>query len=183
MEIEAYIKPTNYEVSKTRKYKSNRFKADNMPYSEETDCFTCPAGNQLRFTGTKNVKSKSGFISEVSVYHCIACADCPLRSQCTKSKSGRTIQRSKAFWAYRTRSQNRITSEFGTLLRMNRSIQSEGKFGVLKENWGFRRFLRRGMQNVFTEVLLYAFALNIKKLNSKNQKQIQGVILHQLEAS
>ena len=183
MEIQAYIKPTNYEVSKTQKYKTNRFKADNMPYSEETDSFTCPAGNQLRFTGCKNVKSKSGFTSEVSVYHCIACADCPLRKQCTKSKNGRTIQRSKAFWAYRAQSQERITSELGTQLRMNRSIQSEGKFGVLKQDWGFRRFLRRGMQNVFTEVLLYAFALNIKKLNTKIQKQIQGVILHQLEAS
>ena len=117
------------------------------------------------------------------MYHCIACADCPLRTQCTKSKTRRTIQRSKAFWAYRTQSQERITSELGTQLRMNRSIQSEGKFGVLKQDWGFRRFLRRGMQNVFTEVLLYAFALNIKKLNTKIQKQIQGVILHQLEAS
>jgi len=183
MEIEAYIKPTNYEISKTRKHKSNRFKAENIPYDEETDSFTCPAGNQLRFTGTKNVKSKSGFVSEVSVYHCIACAGCPLRSQCTKSKTGRTIQRSKAFWAYRTQFQERITSKLGTQLRMNRSIQSEGKFGVLKQDWGFRRFLRRGMQNVFIEVLLYAFALNIKKLNTKIRKQIQGVILHQLEAS
>lgn len=183
MEIQAYIKPTNYEVSKTQKYKTNRFKAENMPYDEETDSFTCPAGNQLRFTGCKNVKSKSGFTSEVNVYHCIACADCPLRKQCTKSKTGRTIQRSKAFWAYRAQSQEHITSELGTQLRMNRSIQSEGKFGVLKQDWGFRRFLRRSMQNVFTEVLLYAFALNIKKLNTKIQKQIRGVILHQLEAS
>ena len=183
MEIEAYIKPTNYEISKTRKYKNNHFRAENMPYDEETDSFTCPAGNQLRFAGTKKVKSKSGFESEVCVYHCIACADCPLKSQCTKAKTGRTIQRSKAFWAYRAQSQERITSEFGTLLRMNRSIQSEGKFGVLKEDWGFRRFLRRGMQNVFTEVLLYAFALNIKKLNTKIHKQIPGVILHQFETS
>lgn len=183
MGVEAYIKPTNYEISKTRKYKANRFRAENMPYNEGNDSFTCPAGNQLRFTGTKIVKSKSGFKSEVSVYHCIACADCPLKSQCTKSKAGRTIQRSKAFWAYRTQSQERITSEFGTLLRMNRSIQSEGKFGVLKEDLGFRRFLRRGMQNVFTEVLLYAFALNVKKLHTKTQAEIKGVILHQLEAS
>ncbi|MBQ7826361.1 MAG: hypothetical protein IJ337_08490 [Clostridia bacterium] len=39
------------------------------------------------------------------------------------------------------------------------------------------------MQNVFTEVLLYAFALNIKKLHTKMGEEILGVILHQLEAS
>ncbi len=37
-----------------------------------------------------------------------------------------------------------ITSEEGTLLRMNRSIQVEGVFGLLKENYGFRRFITRG---------------------------------------
>lgn len=183
MGIKAYIKPTNYEISKTRKYKANHFRADNMPYDGETDSFTCPAGNQLRFSGTRHVKSKSGFVSEVSVYHCMGCADCPLRTQCTKSKTGRTIQRSKAFWRYRAQSHERITSELGTLLRMNRSIQSEGKFGTLKQDWGFRRFLRRGIKNVFTEVLLYVFALNIKKLHAKEQAGIQEVILHQLEAS
>lgn len=31
----------------------------------------CPTGNQLRFAGTKKVKSKSGFESEVCVYHCM----------------------------------------------------------------------------------------------------------------
>ena len=47
MGIEAYIKPTNYEISQTRKYKSNKFRADNMLYDEEADNITCPAGNQL----------------------------------------------------------------------------------------------------------------------------------------
>ncbi len=106
-----------------------------------------------------------------------------MKKLCTKSVSGRTIQRSKAFWAYRTEAQKRITSELGTQLRMNRSIQSEGTFGVLKQDWGFRRFLRRGSINVFTEVLLYLFAFNVMKLHSKMQRQIEGVIIHQLKAS
>nr|WP_324613902.1 transposase [Mediterraneibacter catenae] len=38
----------------------------------------------------------------------------------------------------------RITSEEGILLRVNRSIQSEGIFGDLKEDTGFRRFRYRG---------------------------------------
>lgn len=183
MGIEAYIKPTNYEKSKTRTYKSDRFRAENMPYSEETDSFTCPSGNQLSLASIRRSKSKSGFVSEVSVYRCAACRECALKNRCTKSNYGRTVQRSKAFWQYRLQSQQRITSELGTQLRVNRSIQSEGTFGVLKGDWGFRRFLRRGAQHVFTEVLLYCFAFNIRKLNSKIQAQRQGVILHQLTAS
>jgi hypothetical protein len=44
---------------------------------------------------------------------------------------------------------------------VNRSIQAEGAFGVLKQDYGFRRFLRREHENVFTEVLFYAIAYNI----------------------
>lgn len=44
-------------------------------------------------------------------------------------------------------------------LRMNRSIQVEGAFGVLKQDYGFRRFLMRGNKNVRTEFLLLSFAM------------------------
>lgn len=42
----------------------------------------------------------------------------------------------------------RITSEKGIQLRLNRSIQSEGSFGDLKEDTCFRRFRYRGKANV-----------------------------------
>ena len=183
MGIEAYIKPTNYEISQTRKYKSNKFRADNMLYDEEADSITCPAGNQLTNVGIKHSKSKSGFISEQSVYRCKACCECPMKAQCTKSKTGRTIQFSKAFRKYRAQSQARIRTDLGKQLRLNRSIQSEGKFGILKQDWGIRRFLRRGKENVLTETLLYAFALNVRKLAAKIQNQKQEVIIHELTAS
>ena len=181
--IEAYIKPSNYEISKTRKYKANRFRAENMPYDEQTDSFTCPAGKQLTCTGIRHAKSKSGYESEISVYSCSDCWDCPLKHHCTKSKTGRKISRSKQFWALRKQAHERIVSEKGVLLRLNRSIQSEGTFGVLKQDWGFRRFLRRGGEHVFTEVLLYAFAFNMAKLHAKIQNHLTGVMIHKLKAS
>ena len=60
-----------------------------------------------------------------------------------------------------------ITSEKGILLRMNRSIQVEGAFGVLKQDYGFRRFLTRGNENVKIEMLLLCFAYNVNKLHNK----------------
>ena len=43
----------------------------------------------------------------------------------------------------------------------------EVAFGVLKQDYGFRRFLRRGESNVLIEVFLYALAYNINKLHDK----------------
>ena len=53
---------------------------------------------------------------------------------------------SHRFRELRAESQKNITTEFGTQLRMDRSIQAEGAFGVLKQDYGFRRFLCWGFR-------------------------------------
>ena len=40
----AYIKPQNYEISKTRKYGMDIGRMENMKYDEEKDCYTCKNG-------------------------------------------------------------------------------------------------------------------------------------------
>ena len=57
---------------------------------------------------------------------------------------------------------------------MNRSIQSEGAFGVIKQDYGFRQFLLRGHIKVRTEILLVAMAYNINKLHAKIQQERTG---------
>ena len=96
-------------------------------------------------------------------------SSCPHKGHCTKAKENRTIKVNWAFEAARSASLERITSEKGILLRINRSIQSEGAFGVLKEDRHFRRLRRRGTEGVFAEILLYAIAFNIEKLHAKEQ--------------
>ena len=66
---------------------------------------------------------------------------------------------------------------------MNRSIQVEGVFGVLKEDYGFRRFLTRGKKNIETQFFLLAFALNIEKLCNRTEKGRIGLDLFRLNAS
>ena len=53
---------------------------------------------------------------------------------------------------------------------MNRSIQAEGAFAVLKREYGFRRFLMQGTENVRTECLVHAMAFNINKLYNQMRK-------------
>jgi hypothetical protein len=103
------------------------------------------------------------------VYQVEGCTCCPYKEHCTKARENRRIQVNWAFEAARAASLERVTSEKGILLRINRSIQSEGAFGVLKEDRHFRRLRRRGLQGVFAEILLYAIAFDIEKLHAKEQ--------------
>jgi len=48
---------------------------------------------------------------------------------------------------------------------MNRSIQVEGAFGVLKEDHSFRRFVMRGKKNVETEFMLLGFGYSPFSVN------------------
>ena len=179
----AYIKPQNYEKSKTRKYKSNAYLRENMPYDPDEDVYTCPEGNFFSYSHTTTRKSVSGFESEVTVYECHGCSECPQKSLCTRAKGNRKIYVSKDFIDLRDESRDRITSIEGQTLRLNRSIQAEGAFGVLKQDYAFRRFLRRGSTNVFTETILYAFAYNVNKLHSKKKRNFSGVTLHLLSSA
>ena len=70
----------------------------------------------------------------------------------------------------------RITSVYGTQLRMNRSIQAEGSFANIKEDMEFRRYLYRGNANVTAQSILLAIGYNINKLHHKIQAGGQGGI-------
>ena len=179
----AYIKPANYERSKKRKYRTNAYLRENMPYDPITDTYICPQGKPFSSIYTTKRKSVSGFESTITVYECQACMDCPQKKLCTRAKGNRRIQVSKDFIALRKEALARITSDEGKVLRFNRSIQSEGAFGVLKQDYGFKRFLRRGATNVFTEATIFAIAYNINKLHSKKNRKFSGVIIHQLKSA
>ena len=169
-----YIKPQNYERSKTRKFKNNMALRENMPYDADRDEYTCQNEKKLKAVYTGKRVSKSGFESEVTYYECESCEGCPYKKNCTRAKGNRKMQISKKFLRQRKESLERITSPTGNLLRMNRSIQAEGAFGVIKQDYGFRQFLLRGNKKVRTEILLVAIAYNINKLHNKIQKNRTG---------
>jgi transposase len=172
-----YIKPQNYEISKRRKFKNNMALRENMPYDAQLDEYTCPNGQKLRQVYEGKRESKSGFESTVTYYECDSCEGCEKKKNCTRAKGNRKMQLSKNFLRQREQSRKRITSPIGILLRMNRSIQSEGAFGIIKQDMGFRRFLTRGKKNVFTEMLLMAMGFNINKWHNKLKNNRSGSLL------
>ena len=180
---ECYIKPQNYERSKTKKFKNNMALRENMEYDAELDEYTCQNGKKLKAVYEGIRKSKSGFESTVTYYECESCEGCPYKKKCTRAKGNRKMQVSKKFIEQRKKSLERITSDKGILLRMNRSIQSEGAFGVIKQNYAFRQFLLRGKRKTFTEILLVAMGYNLNKLHAKTeQKRLKTQLFEKLLA-
>jgi len=181
-EQRCFIKPQNYEKSKSRKYRKNKHLKENMPYDAETDSYTCPVGRRIAVEYEHTRKSASEFESTVTRYQCESCAGCTLRDKCFKSKypdKNREFDVSKTFLRQRQHARDQIISQEGILLRINRSIQAEGAFAVIKEDYAFRRFLTRGTENVRTEMLLMAMGYNLFRLHCKIQSGRSRQILFQ----
>ena len=176
----AFIKPQTYEKMKKRSYSKIIGKRENMGYNAENDEYLCANNKKLLVVGKTIRTSKSGYKSDVTLYECESCEDCELKTQCTKAVGNKKLSTSKLFLEKRAESLHNITTPEGILLRMNRSIQVEGTFGVLKEDHSFRRFVMRGKKNVETEFLLLGFGFNINKLHNKIQKDKCGCLLHKI---
>ena len=58
----------------------------------------------------------------------------------------------------------------GALLRMNRSIQAEGTFGIMKNDRWYKRIVRRGIKSVQLEVFLVSIGQNLYKFHNKQKK-------------
>ena len=83
----SYIKPANYEISKTRKYKNDIGKIENMEYDVKKDIYTCRNGKNLRVDHIRHSKSKTGYVSEKTIYKCEDCNGCPYKSECIKGNN------------------------------------------------------------------------------------------------
>ena len=65
-----------------------------------------------------------------------------------------------------------LSTEEGILMKIQRSVQVEGAFGVIKQDFGFTRFHRKGMKNVKTEFLLVCLGYNLKKFHISRIRQL-----------
>jgi hypothetical protein len=176
--IQLYVKPSNHEQRKKKKYRTDISRRENMTYDAEKDSYICASGKLLTFDYDKKSKSKNGFESVTSVYSCKDCVGCPLKEKCIKAggskkpleERNKVVYVSKRFAAQRESMEARINTEQGKLLRVNRSIQAEGVFAMVKEDMNFRRFLLRGAVKVEVEWTLLSLAYNMLKMHHKIQK-------------
>ena len=168
--IDSFIKPTVYEFMKTKKFRKQIGRRENMAYDEAGDYYICADQRRLVFVAEHTYISKSSIEQTNRVYRCENCEGCPCRQECCKSKDvnkPKEIEVNFEFIAYREVSLANITSEYGVKLRINRSIQVEGVFGIMKWDHHFRRFLCKGNDKVMSELHLIGMGYNLRKLYRK----------------
>ena len=181
----SFIKPANYETQKTKKFRQKLGRIENMSYDSEEDCFTCAEGRKLPLR-RETTELVDGHFVTTAHYRCEDCRNCTRRNACCQAKDPgqpKEVTLKKTFWEKRAQSQANITTERGIYLRMCRSIQVEGAFALLKTDFGFRRFLTRGKQNVRTELFFLAMAFNLKKLWMKRENNRLKTHLSEIRAA
>ena len=186
-DCELYVKPTNHEVKKKKKYRTDISRRENMAYDADSDTYTCAAGKPIRYDHEKHSKSASGLSITTSVYVCDHCKGCPLKEKCIRAggskrpleERSKVIYVSKRFAAQREAMEAKINTPEGRLLRVNRTIQAEGTFALTKEDLEYRRFQCRGKSKVTAEWSLLAIAANLLKLHHKikNDRLGTGLVI------
>jgi transposase len=137
--------------------KQGRFTKGSFSYSAKRDAYQCPAKEWLSLR-TKEVKKGR----ELKYYaNRSACLDCPLRSQCTKSKDGRRIMRTPE--EEQVAAMARRLKERGELM-LQRKSTVEHPFGTMKRAWDGGYFLMQGLRNVRGELSLAVLAYNIRRV-------------------
>jgi len=184
-----YIKPQNYELSKQRNFRKDISRRENMDYDPATDTYKCKNGKILKAVSKKAENTATGYRREVTIYECESCRRCPYKKACIKGNNCKTplkdrnkkLSVSRKLEEKRAECLERITSEYGTQLRMNRSIQAEGSFANVKEDMNFRRYLYRGKENVLAQSTLLAIGFDINKLHHKIMSKRTGTHLFELK--
>ena len=165
--INAYVKYNTFdrEQKKRRKIPEREtYWSSNWEYDEQQDEFICPQGKRLTYQRTMIKHTANGYRSERRIYSCDQCETCPVRTKCTTSAYGRSVMMSLNIRDFRQQARDRLQSSEGKRYRSQRLIEAEAVFGRLKHNWGFRRFLLRGLEKVKTEWGVLCTAHNIAKL-------------------
>ena len=162
--IENYVKYSYFDKDQSNKVdQKNPFKVDTLYYNSEKDYFICPMGQQMRNIGKAEIKTKTGFIQNITRYQAINCDGCPLRGACHKAEGNRMIEVNHALNKYKQQVRENLNSEKGIYHRKKRPWDVEPVFGNIKNNHKFKRFMLRGMPKTEIEVGLLAMAHNLRK--------------------
>lgn len=123
-------------------------------YDATENCYWCPRGQQLSYTGTTSeVLKATGRRVERQRDRANAsdCEACPLRAKCVQGDgTQRTLSRDQ-YDTHREALRERMLSETSSTQLARRQSEGERPFAVIKQQMGIRQFLLRGQANVIKE--------------------------------
>ena len=156
----SYIKPIYFEKSKTRKFKTDLNRVENLIYNSKENKLFRKDGFELNYL----YSNKKGTIHYFF-----------------NSKTEKKVKYNARFRILSDKSKENISSEYGKRLRLNRSIQVEGAFAVLKEDMKLRKLKVRGKRSVLREVGIFCMGYNFNRYISRRIRNCKGTTLHPLK--
>ena len=171
--MEKYMKfPMYRKETKDEKYRSDPFRAVNFK-TNENGAMVCPNGKEFKFAYRKPVKGNL-YGRQEEIYECEDCRGCPYAEKCKKGEGNRTVHMNQELTAMHKEVLDNLECVHGALLRMNRSIQAEGTFGILKYDRWYKRIVRRGLESVRLELNLVSIGHNLYKYYNKKMKHLKA---------
>lgn len=162
-QIEAYVKPTDFDRRQRNNYNPNPFNSDQLEYDADKDIYLCPSGAPMKNIGQRK-KKESGILKTYTMYKASGCRNCPLRDACHKQKGNRTIHVNHRGRRLKQKAYERLKTEQGVYYRKRRPADVEPVFGNIKSNKNFKRFLLKGIVKTEIEWGLLCIAHNLKKI-------------------
>ncbi len=97
------------------------------------------------------------------------CTDCSFSAYCkrfmkNKNEDFKIFEVNMTLQKFIKESEDNLLSVEGIEMRINRSAQVEGAFGVIKQNISYERFRRRSLEKVSAEMMLVSLGYNFRKL-------------------
>jgi vacuolar-type H+-ATPase subunit E/Vma4 len=148
--------PESVTGSPNQPYHASRF-----VYDSNKDHCICPRGIALPFASVLRRDKARPY--KVRLYRCQSYETCPVRWQCSASKTGRTVQIHPNHDAL-VRQREKLKDPAMRAKLKQRGGIVEGVFGWFKEGMGFRRWTVRGQEKVKTQWSLLCVAVNLQRL-------------------
>ena len=167
--MEKYMKFTMFKKeTEDKKYRENPFRAENFPIDKD-GIMRCPNGKAFILQYRQHVKGNA-YGRQEEIYRCEDCSGCPYAEKCKKAEGNRTVRINQELTVMHREVIQNLENIHGSLLRMNRSIQAEGTFGVIKHDRWYKRIVRKGINSVRLEVLLVSIGHNLYKYYNKKKR-------------
>jgi hypothetical protein len=153
------------DVPATSQAPDHDYNYERFKYDPASDTYICPQGEVLKTNGRwYTTHGRRNILISFKQYKTKTCKSCPAKMKCTRSKTGRLIERSIYAENYE---RNRKNKEEKEQLYRRRQAIAEHPFGTIKRQWGFSYVLtKRGINRASSDVGLMFIAYNLRRIIS-----------------
>ena len=137
---------------------NSAYNVANFTYDKENDYYLCPQENRLTTSGKLHKAATYNF----KRYTTKACKDCPVKTECSKAKYGKAIQRSEYQELIEN---NKINIQNNENYYKQRQAIVEHPYGTIKRQWGFNHIMTKKYKHrAEADVGLIFIAYNLRRL-------------------